>query len=266
MNVLAVQQQALKHAITAKADAPGLLREHAERAPLLRIYQQAYEARLTSALRDNFGVLPVVMGDEAFDALACGYIAAHPSRHPSIRWFGDRLAEFMDGRDDLVPHPAFADLARMEWALRSAFDAADAAPISADQLAAQPPEQWPSLVFELHASVQVIDLQWAIEPVWRALQGFDPANGEEPDLPEPVEHAHALAVWRNGLETRWRAVDPVQAALLNGAIAGRSFSALCVLAAERVGDEQAAATAVGGLQQWLADGLLIGLRQQHPMR
>jgi hypothetical protein len=39
-----------------------------------------------------------------------------------------------------------------------------------------------------------------------------------------------------------------------------------VLAAERVGDEHAAATAIGGLQQWLADGLLIGLRQQHPMR
>ena len=235
MSALAAQQQALKHAITAKLDAPGLLHEGADRAPLLRIYQQAYEARLTSALRDNFGVLPLVMGDAAFEALACGYITAHPSRHPSIRWFGDRLAEFMDRHDDLVPHPAFADLARMEWALRSAFDAADAAPIAADQLTAQPPEQWPSLVFELHPSVRVITLDWAIEPVWRALQGFDPAKGEEPDLPEPVEHSHVLAVWRNGLETRWRAVDPVQAALLNGAIAGRCFSELCVLAAERVG-------------------------------
>jgi hypothetical protein len=266
MNALAAQQQALQHAITAKAAAPGLLYEHADREPLLRIYQQAYEARLTSALRDNFGVLPFVMGGEAFDALACGYIAAQPSRHPSIRWFGDRLAEFMDSRDDLVPHPAFADLARMEWALRAAFDAADATPIAADQLAAQPPEQWPSLVFELHASVRVITLDWAIEPVWRALQDFDPASGSEPDLPEPEQHAHALAVWRNGLETRWRAVDPVQSALLNGAGAGRSISELCVLAAERVGDEQAAATAVGALHQWLADGLLVGLRQQHPVR
>ena len=265
MNALAAQQQALKHAIIGKAAAPALLREHADREPLLRIYQQAYKARLTGALRDNFGVLPLAMGDVAFDALACGYIAAHPSCRPSIRWFGDRLAEFMDSRDDVVPHPAFADLARMEWALRAAFDAADATPIAAEQLAARPADAWPSLVFELHPSVQVIDLQWAIEPVWRALQGFDPANGEEPDLPEPVEHAHPLAVWRNGLETRWRAVEPVQAALLNGAIAGRSFSELCVLAAERVGGEQAAATAVGGLHQWLADGLLVGLRQQHPM-
>lgn len=264
MNALAAQQRALKHAITAKAEAPGLLREHAKREPLLRIYQQAYEARLTSALRDNFGVLPLVMGDDGFDALARGYIAAHPSRRPSIRWFGDRLAGFMDGHDELVPHPAFADLARMEWALRAAFDGADAVPIAAAELAAQPGEDWPALVFALHPSLQVIELQWAVEPVWRAMQGFDPAGDAEPELPEPEAHRHRLAVWRNGLETRWRGVAPVEAALLRGAIEGRSFSALCSRAAEQVGAEQAAATAVGALHQWLADGLLVGLHRQPP--
>jgi hypothetical protein len=259
MNALALQQRALKEAITTHAAAAGLLRDRPGREPLLRIYRHAHEARLTSALRDNFGVLPAVMGDAAFEALARGYIGAHPSRHPSIRWFGHRLAEFMDAHDEHVAHPAFADLARMEWALRSAFDAADATPIGASALAALPAAQWPTLVVALHPSVELVALQWAIEPVWRTLQGFDPADGAEPALPEPAEHAHSLAVWRSGLETRWRAVDPVPAALLRGALERRSFGELCALAAQQVGDEQAAATALGALQQWLADGWVVGL-------
>ncbi len=264
MNRLAEQQHALKHAIVERTDAAGLLQMQPEREPLLRIYQQAYEARLTSALRDNFGVLPKVMGDEAFDELARGYIAAHPSREPSIRWFGDKLADFMAQRDDLVPHPAFTDLARMEWALRGAFDSADAAPIDAAELAAQPAENWPSLRFEAHAGVQVLALQWTIEPVWRAMQSFDPETGDEPELPEPEEHAHSLVVWRSGLETRWRAADAVPALLLRAAIGGASFGELCGLAAAQVGEEQAAGVAVAALQGWLADGLLVRCSVRHP--
>src|SRR6185369_6628626 len=133
-DVLTAQQRALQHAIVARAGGDALLRALPGREPLLRIYQHAYTARLAGALRDNFGVLPQVMGDDAFDALALAYIAAHPSRHPSIRWFGDKLPEFMAAHENLVPHPALVDLARMEWALRSAFDAADAAPIDAGAL------------------------------------------------------------------------------------------------------------------------------------
>ena len=262
MNTLAEQQQALKHAITSKGAADRLLQLQPTREPLLRIYQQAYEARLTGALRDNFGVFPLVMGDESFDALARGYIAAHPSQHPSIRWFGHHLPEFLVQRDDLVPHPAFADLARMEWALRNAFDAADATPIAAAELAAQPPQNWPSLVFDTHPSAQLLSLHWTIEPVWRSMQSFDPETGTEPELPEPEEHAHSLAIWRHRLDTRWRAVDAVQAALLRAAMAGESFGAMCALAASHVGEEQAAAAAVGALQTWLADGLLVGVRLQ----
>jgi hypothetical protein len=167
----------------------------------------------------------------------------------------------MDQHDELVPHPAFADLARMEWALRNAFDAADATPVSAAELAAQSAYMWPSLVFDIHPSLQLLSLNWTIEPVWRAMQSFDPETGEEPELPEPEEHPHVLAIWRNGLDTRWRAADPVQATLLRAAMGGDNFGTLCSLAATQVGEEQAAIAAVVALQSWLADGLLTGIRQ-----
>jgi len=255
MNTLASQQQALRRAIVSpQAEADSLLRERPGGEPLLRIYRHAYTERLIGALRDNFGCLPQVMGDEAFDALARAYVAAHPSRHPSIRWFGERLPEFMAARNELVPHPALIDLARMEWALRSAFDAADAEPIDAAALAAFAPGQWSRLVFGALPSVQLLDMRWAIEPLWRALQSV--AAGEEPDLPEPAQHAHVLLVWRQGLENRWRSLDADQAALLRGLLDGLNFGELCEIAAAAVGEEQAATAAVSALQTWLVDGLL----------
>jgi len=260
MNALIDQQRALQRAIVSRRDSGPLLRALPDREPLLRIYQHAYISRLIGALRDNFGVLPQVMGDEAFDALALAYVAAHPSRHASIRWYGDQLPLFMAETESLVPHPALADLARMEWALRSAFDAANADTLAPAGLAAVTADQWPRLTFDTLPSVQLLAMDWAVEPVWRAMQSVDAESGEEPELPEPVEHPHALLIWRQGLENRWRSIDPMPADLLRAAMAGSNFAELCELAALQMGEEQAAATAVGALQSWLADGLLSGLR------
>jgi Putative DNA-binding domain len=257
MNALAEQQRALKHAIVgAPDDAADLLRTDAGREPLLRIYRNAYTVRLIGALRDNFGVLPLVLGDEAFDALALAYIEAHPSQRPSIRWFGDRLPEFMTAHDDLVPHPAMTDLARMEWALRAAFDAADASPIDAAALAGVPGDAWPSLVFEPLPSVQLLAFGWNVELVWRALKDADP--NAAPELPEPLAHEHTLLVWRQGLETRWRSLDSAGAELLAAALVGKSFGALCRLAAAGVGEAQAPLHAASALRAWLDDGLFSG--------
>lgn len=264
MTTLATQQRLLKRAIVRGApelpdtEALGLLRADAGREPLLRIYRQAYVGRLVAALRDNFGVLPLVLGDAAFDTLALAYIEAHPSRHASIRWFGHRLAAFMAERDDLVPHPALTDLARMEWALRTAFDAADASPVGALALAGVAADTWPTLVFDALPSVQLFELGWNVEPVWRALQ--DPDGADSPELPEPQPLVHSLLVWRQDLHTRWRSVDALPARLLHGALRGECFGALCALAAEELSDEQAALHAAGALRGWLDDGLFSGGR------
>jgi hypothetical protein len=250
---LAEQQQALRLAVAGAAERPpaGLLKEN---GPLLRIYRHAYRARLAAALRDNHETLARAMGDEAFETLAQAYVDAHPSRTPSIRWFGERLSDFMAQQERLVPHPAFIDLARMEWALRGAFDAADAPVMSAQDLSALAPSDWPGLVLRLHPSVRLLPLDWAIGPAWKALQ----AEGDV-DLPEPQWAPHLLLVWRPAFDTRWRSAhSATEAALLQALMQGEAFSSLCERAAQAVGDEEAAGCVVGLLQQWLAEGLLRG--------
>ncbi len=240
----------------AGADAAGLLQGPA--ALGLSIYREAYSARLISALRDNHLVLHRAMGDEAFDELGLAYLQAHPSGHPSIRWFGHRLADFMaNAYSERLDHPALVDFARMDWALRTAFDGADAPLLRIEDLQSIVPDGWPDLVFHLHPTVRLQTLDWAIESAWRALRAHEPESGEAaPELAAPEEARHELLVWRQALETRWRALEPLEAALLRAAAQAQSFEKICALAAGHVGDETAAATVVQLLQRWLGDGLL----------
>lgn len=251
------QQRQLAAAIRDEADATSLLK--GDHALGLAVYRHAYRARLVAALTDNYTVLARALGDDAFDALAQAYLAAHPSQHPSIRWFGDELAAFMAQADDaLVPHASLVDFAAMDWALRGAFDAAEASLLAPAALAALSPEDWADLQLLLHPSVRRVTLAHAIEPAWRVLREWDPESGDDqPELPEPQPHVHTLLAWRQHGETRWRSLEPLEARLLDAVYEGAPFAQLCERAAAELGDAEAAAPAViGALQQWLADGLL----------
>lgn len=235
--------------------APGLLSPRGERQ--FEVYQNAYRARLRAALRDNYEVLPLVMGDDDFDALANAYIAAHPSSHYSLRWFGHQLGAFMASQDSLVAHPAMVDLAALEWALRHAFDAAPATPLCRDDLLALSPQDWPALSLGLHPSVQVLTLQWAVGPVWHALK-----SGQE-EVPAPEALDHHLLVWREGLQTRWQSLSPAHTVFVHGLQAGQPFGQICETLADQLGPEQAAATAAAVLHELLAGGVITGRTTPH---
>jgi len=250
------QQRALVAAIVGAGAAPGPFAPNGRGGPpLLDAYRVAYGARLTAALRDNHEVLARALGDAAFEALAVAYIAAQPSRRPSIRWFGDRLAEFMAAQHaagaPCVPHPALIDFARMDRALRDAFDAADAVPIGCDALAGLAPEAFAALRFTPLPSLRLVALDWAIEPAWTALRDHDPAAGAEPELPVPEAAPHALLVWRPALQVLWRSLADDEAAALRALVGGGDFAAMCAIAASPV-------RAASWLAAWLDEGLFAG--------
>lgn len=232
--------------------APGLLGPSGEAH--FAIYLNAYRARLRGALRENYEVLPLVMGDEAFDALANAYIDAKPSGHYSLRWFGHQLSDFMAAQDDLVPHSAMLDVARMEWALRNAFDAAPADALAPDVLACVQAQDWPALRFGLHPSVQLLEMQWAIGPVWHALKA------EQEDVPPPEALAHHLLVWRQSLHTQWKSLNVAETSFVQSLQAGHSFGEICEALAEVVGDDNAARTAATQLRELLSSGVISSVQ------
>lgn len=251
MQTLAGQQRRLAAAITG--DAPTvewLSGPAASRGARIEVYRHAYRARLTEALRSNYPVLHRVLGDEAFGALAAGYLQARPSLRPSIRWFGDELVGYLNEVPNAAPHPSLIDLARMEWSLGRSFDSADAAALQPADLMAVDTRAWPGLRFEAHPSVTLLMLDWAVEPAWRAVTDDENAEVEPP---EPA--IHALLIWRQQLDSRWRSMPDDEAALFRACIAGEPFADLCERAATHAG-EGAAALVAGALRRWVEDGLL----------
>jgi hypothetical protein len=217
------------------------------------IYRNAYRARLRGSLRDNFEALPLVMGDDSFDALANAYIDQHPSRHYSLRWFGHQLCGFMAANEALVEHPAMVDLARMEWALRNAFDAAPAALLTPAEIAAIPAQNWAQLCLTLHPSVQLLDMQWAVGPIWHAIK-----SGQH-ELAPPEALDHRLLVWRQGMNTQWKSLGPSETIFVQCLQSGQNFGELCEVLSQAVGADHAAPTAVNLLNQLLGAGAICAL-------
>lgn len=257
---LAIQQQQLAAAITGKVSAGDtavletLLHKTPQGgAPRIDIYRNAFFARLRAALKENYPVLHRVLGDDAFDKLAEVFIIARPSRTPSIRWFGSELPDFLDQHNELVPHPALIDLTRMEWALCTAFDAADAVRVEVADLLALDPADWPTLRFRPHPSLRLIHLGWAVEPLWSALSTDENAATEPPGALD-----HHLLIWRGADQTHWRSVEHFEARILAACIASQSFSEICALGATETG-AQAAAAVAGHLRIWVDAGLFSGI-------
>ena len=103
----------------------------------LEIYNRQYWFRVLGALAEDFRALAAVVGAAAFDRLSVAYLAAHPSRSFTLRNLGQHLPAW------LADHPNFAgrrhrlavDVARIEWAFVEAFDSAERAPLTLEQIA-----------------------------------------------------------------------------------------------------------------------------------
>jgi hypothetical protein len=104
----------------------------------LEIYNRQYWFRLQSAFVEDFSGLRAVVGVERFEALTNAYLAAHPSRSFTLRNLGSKLLDW------LSQNPQYAgrrlalalDVVRVEWACIEAFDNAENAPLSVDEVAA----------------------------------------------------------------------------------------------------------------------------------
>ncbi len=220
----------------------------------LDIYRDAYGLRLHECLEKDFPALVRLLGADAFAALARDYIAAHPSRHYSVRYLGRELGTFLAQHAQYGRDPVYAELATFEWALLEAFDAADAAPIALAAVATLAPAQWPQMQFQFHPSLQSIHLRTPVPALWKVATA-----GNDAPLPATPASAPCLwLVWRRDLELYFRALDAAEAAAFTQARAGATFGALCEDLCTFHAPDHVAAAAAALLKQWLADGWIVG--------
>jgi hypothetical protein len=213
----------------------------------LKIYHDAYRWRLLEVMQDHFAQTHRYLGDGFFQSEALAFIEAHPSEHHSLRDYGHAWPEWLAARfpDDTD----MADLARLEWALRQAFDAANRCALTLADLGHVPTDAWATVGFELAPGTTVLHLSHDVAPLWQSLA--------REEAPEPVRsRPTGVLVWRQGWQPHFRTLQESEALAVEALLAGRSFSEACAhLVASPNGETQ-----VGQwLQTWVEEGLLARL-------
>ena len=236
-------EQALESLAIARAKVEGAFGGDARLSAVERldVYADMYFFRIRDVLREQFERVARALGDEAFHALVVDFLAAHPPETPSLREVGERLGRFLEMHPFSSELPWLPDLARFEWLVLDAFDAADAVPLDANALRSTPPDEFASLALALHPSARVLASRFGVDV-------------------EPVrETPCTLLVWRHGGDVRFRRTDALEAAALELVRRGATFGEVCELVAERVPEVEAAPRALELLMRWLADELLASV-------
>ncbi len=216
-----------------------------EPAQRVEVYADAYFLRLRDVLAEDFPRVAKLLGDDAFEALARGYLKAYPSTEPSVRHLGRELSAFIRKRNDFPPW--LADLAALEWARVNAFDAPDDdAPLTTAKLAELDPALWPQQKLIPVRSLQTLDASWPVHRLW--------AEEHSPD--QVAAHPTLLRVWRGKDFYVFHApMDARESAAMSKLLAGASFAGICQVF-EDLDEQQAAQEAGALLLRWLEDAII----------
>lgn len=220
----------------------------------LEIYRQSYHARLVECLADDYPVLGLALGEEAFDSLCRDYIARHPSTEPSLNGFGRHMSAFCRSGPALPVTAGFAAaLAALEWSIVEAIHAPTAAAITAEQLSVLPAAQWASVRLLPNPSLRILQFDHPVNAYFQACR-----RGETPAVPGPS--SSSVAVFRTGL-TVWRMeLGPLALRLFERLASGTALGAALAEIAPLLDDaERASAQVVTWFRDGVSSGLFCGL-------
>ena len=220
----------------------------------LGIYARAYATRMRAALASNYPAVAKVLGETDFAELAEEYLASHESQFSSLRYYGHALAQFVATEPSYRFAPFLSDLAQWEWAMAEVFDAADADPVEASELAERSPAEWAALHATFHPSVRVLSLSWNAPQMWKALMD----DAERPRARQERQPVTWL-LWRRELCELFRPLSEAEQHALNAARAGESFEGLCMLAGDHFREDEAAARVAAWFRDWAESGLITAL-------
>ena len=169
------------HAASFLATAERLIRPSPTLHPAecLELYHRQYWFRLLDSLAEDFPGLQRLLGSDPFWAVLEDYLLEQASTHYTLRQLGHALPGFLERRvaDPELRRRAVA-VARVEWAMMTAFEAPDQPVATSDHLARNP--------IALQAHVHLLELDFDASP-W--------LHGETPRR-SAGRRRFAAAVWR----------------------------------------------------------------------
>lgn len=135
------------------------------------VYRNTVLSGCVDALRANYPVVAQLLGDEMFDAVAAEYAAQCPPRRPVMALYGSRFPDWLEQQSWLREVPFLPQVAQIERLHAEALFAADATPLTLDDLRGR--DEWQSLRLALHPATRFAWLTVPAMSIWVAHQdGF----------------------------------------------------------------------------------------------
>jgi len=212
-------------------------------AERLAIYANAYHSRLLECLGEVFPMLKRSLGDEAFDAMAFGYLQVYPSKSYTLNELGRHFPRYLeqtrptsDTAEDETAVPTTSreagkltedwpdlliDLARLEWAIYEVFDGPGvegAALLDPDQILGISPEQWPLAKLTPVVCLQLLETRFPVNDYYTALRRAKP---DDP-VPIPAAGESFVALTRRDYVVRRYPLSRPEFALLKALKEGHS--------------------------------------------
>ena len=221
----------------------------------LSIYSHAYRARLLEALASNYPSMQIYLGEEQFEALGNAYIDRYPSHFRSIRWFGDKLENFLRENASYNDFPYLSELAKVEWLMTLVFDAANSDNVKLESLGSIPPECWVNMRFLPHPSAHLIQLSWNVVPIWKALfQDESPCELLQNDLPI------SWIFWRSNLINQYCSLTNDEASAIDAMLKGSTFGEICEVLCQFLDEKEVPMRAASLLKGWISAGLIAEIK------
>lgn len=216
----------------------------------LGIYADAYFYRLLDVLREDYPATLAILGADNFHKLVTGYLLEYPPSEPSIFYAGQYLADFLTDYPSNESQPFLSELARLERTLLESFNSVDAVPLDGAAMAAIAPAQWPAIAMKTHPAARILDCEWRVEGVLRAVQA---------DMPwaAPKRGPVTILIWRQKSQVFYREMESGEIGALKLAREGTTFAAMCEVIASESGKAEPLARINHLLSRWLAAGILV---------
>ena len=219
-------------------------------AARLQIYRHHVLTSLTDVLQMTFPVICRLVDERFFRYAADAYIRQYPPEDPCLFEYGKHfplfLATFPPCRDLVY----LADVARLEWALHTAWHAEGCAPLDPAELGRLAGHEVAQLTFQFDPSVTLLRSPWPIDQIWRMNQAEEKVEATLDLREEDI----CLEIRRWDDDVGFRRLAPTTALFRTTLAAGQPLAEAAEAAL--VADE--AFDCVVALHELLTDGIVIG--------
>jgi hypothetical protein len=205
--------------IDPERETPAIVASPAGKGVVKRynVYRNNVMVSLIDALAAVYPAVQRITGVDFFRAMARFHIRATPPTSPLLFEYGRDFPAFIERYEHARPMQWLADTARLERAWLDAYHAEDAAPLSAETLAAVAPERLADLVFIAHPATRIVQSPFSVVTIFAANRSGEKVGRIDASSPEDA------LITRPDLDVVVRHLPPGGAVFLVNLMSGQSL-------------------------------------------